>query len=81
MCASINNASIRWHYGAAWGGWPESLLQKLEMPELLVKWPRKVLHLGEIVGSMTEEAASHLGLRSGIPVAQGGTSAPSLRGH
>ncbi|CAM9894765.1 unnamed protein product, partial [Discosporangium mesarthrocarpum] len=39
------------------------------------KWPQDVLGLGEVVGGLTQEAAQHLGLIEGLPVAQGGADA------
>ncbi|CAN0171762.1 unnamed protein product, partial [Discosporangium mesarthrocarpum] len=33
MVASVNNASIRWHYSTK-TGWPTSLLQKLGLEDL-----------------------------------------------
>jgi ribulokinase/ribulose-phosphate 3-epimerase len=73
-CASVNNASVRWHYDAA-RGWPTSLLAKLGLAELEAKWPREVLPLGAAVGGLTSAAAAHLGLPAGTPVAQGGADA------
>ncbi|RMZ53683.1 hypothetical protein APUTEX25_003217, partial [Auxenochlorella protothecoides] len=74
MCASVNNVSARWHYDTQ-RGWPDTLLQHLGMPELLEKWPQDVLPLAEVVGGLTQEAAEHLGLAPGTPVAQGGVDA------
>jgi ribulokinase len=73
--ASINNVSVRWHYGPGWGGWAASLVESLGMPSLLEKWPEKILNLGEEVGGLTSNAASHLGLPEGLPVLQGGADA------
>eukprot|EP00854_Cymbomonas_tetramitiformis_P011448 gene11448-13531_t len=70
MCASINNVSVRWHYSAERGGYPASLLDKLGLGALLHKWPKEVLPLGARVGGLTEAAARHLGLPTGLPVAQ-----------
>jgi ribulokinase len=74
LCCSVNNVSIRWHYDVE-KGWPISLLDALGMPEILKKWPKDVLKLGENVGGLTEDAALHLGLPVGLPVAQGGADA------
>lgn len=35
MVASVNNASIRWHYSTT-HGWPVSLLEKLDLSDLKV---------------------------------------------
>lgn len=37
MVASVNNASIRWHYSTT-HGWPVSLLEKLELSDLKVNY-------------------------------------------
>ncbi|KAF8062764.1 ribulose-phosphate 3-epimerase [Scenedesmus sp. PABB004] len=74
MCASISNASVRWHYNSA-TGWPLSLLDKLGLSSLASKWPAEVLPLGAPVGGLTASAASHLGLPEGLLVAQGGSDA------
>lgn len=74
MCASVNNASIRWHYDTH-RGWPESMLRTLGLQDLLAKWPQEVVPLGSVVGGLTAEAAAHVGLPQGLPVAQGGADA------
>jgi len=74
-CASLNNVSIRWHYRNRAGGFSPSLLASLGIDALMDKWPDDALPLGEIVGGLTNEAATHLGLKSGLPVAQGGADA------
>uniref|UniRef100_A0A7S0RG04 Glycerol kinase n=1 Tax=Chlamydomonas leiostraca TaxID=1034604 RepID=A0A7S0RG04_9CHLO len=74
MCASVNNAAVRWHYSTQ-TGWPVSLLEKLNLSDLVPKWPQKVLALGEAVGGLTPEAAAHCGLPPGLLVAQGGADA------
>ena len=47
-----------------------SLYEKLGMPELVTKLPKKCLPMGSLVGGLTAEAANHLGLEEGVPVAQ-----------
>jgi ribulokinase len=73
--ASLNTASIRWHYDAEDGGPPLDMLAALDIAELAEKWPREVLRPGEIVGTLTREAADHLDLPAGVQVVQGGADA------
>ncbi len=75
VCASITNASCRWHYSVERDGYAASLTKKLGVEALLEKWPKDVLRLGEIIGPLTAAAADHLGLPKGVPVAQGGADA------
>jgi ribulokinase len=75
MVASLNNAAIRWHYGAHGGGYPVSLMEKARLDGLLERLPEVVLPMGEPIGGLTEEAAHLLGLPAGLPVAQGGADA------
>lgn len=74
MCGSVNNASVRWHYDTE-KGWPSSLLTSLDLSDLIEKWPKELLKLGEIIGGLSKEAANNLGLPVGLPVAQGGADA------
>lgn len=73
--ASINNASIRWHYDTRRGGFQPSLLAAIGAPELAEKLPAEVLPLGAVIGGLTAAAAAHVGLPKGLPVAQGGADA------
>jgi len=73
--ASLNNVTCKWNYATPEGGWPVSLLRKLDLEELLDKWPKQVLAIGEPAGELTREAAEALGLRPGLPVAAGGIDA------
>lgn len=73
--ASLNNVTCKWNYATPEGGWPTSLLEKLHMTELMEKWPQEVLAIGEMAGELQPEAAQALGLRPGIPVAEGGIDA------
>src|SRR5262244_3289253 len=75
MVASINNASVRWHYDARGSGYAASLVRRVGMEALLEKWPREVVPLGAVIGGLTAAAAEHLGLAKGLPVTQGGADA------
>ncbi len=73
--ASLNNTTCKWNYASVDGGWPTGLLEELDFGELVEKWPERVLPMGEQAGELTKAAAEELGLRPGIPVAQGGIDA------
>jgi FGGY-family pentulose kinase len=73
--ASINTASFRWYYDRNEGGFPEGLYSGLGLDDLLEKFPQNVLDMGAVAGELTREAAEELGLRPGIPVAEGGGDA------
>lgn len=86
MVASSCNAAARWHWNGddcimetnennKYPGRPLSLYKKIQIPELAEKLPAKCASMGEIIGSLTPEAARHLGLNEGISVAQGGPDA------
>lgn len=75
LVASINNASIRWHYDAEKGGFDESFFRAIGLEDLRDKLPNEVLPLGSVVGGLNAEAAEAFGLPEGIPVAQGGADA------
>jgi len=91
MCASSCNAAARWHWDGeeciqddtnddidvvkAYRGRPMSLYEKLGMLDLADKLPKKCLSMGSLVGTLTKDAAEHLDLNEGLPVAQGGPDA------
>jgi ribulose kinase len=75
LAASVNTASVRWHYDGRSGGYAAGLVRALGIPELMAKWPQTVVAPGGIVGALTPAAAAHLGLPPGLPVAQGGSDA------
>lgn len=74
-CASLNNVGLRWHYANREGGWAESLVSKLGMPDLVDKWPSRVATPGEVVDHLTPEAAEALGLTPKTKLVQGGADA------
>eukprot|EP00605_Chrysophyceae_sp_TOSAG23-4_P000723 GSChrysophyteH1.ASY1.ANO1.807.1 assembled CDS len=71
ISSSCNTAS-RWHFC---GGPPKSLLEKLDMSELLDKWPSEMVNTGEIIGKLTQDASKHCGLPNHVDVVQGGNDA------
>ena len=73
--ASINNASVRWFYDDAEGGFPQSFYETIGLGDLLSKFPEDVLDMEQPIGPMTAEAASQLGLKEGTIVAEGGADA------
>lgn len=73
--ASINNASIRWYYDRTEGGLPLSLYDEVGLDDLPAKLPSQVLDMGAVAGALTARAAEELGLRAGLPVAEGGADA------
>lgn len=74
-CASLNNAGLRWHYAHRDGGWAETLVTALGMPDLIEKWPSRVARPGEVVGNLTPKAAEALGLTTRTKLVQGGADA------
>jgi len=70
---SSNNVSVRWHFDGKTP--PVTLLESLGMAELLEKWPKEILDMGDVVSGLTAEAAARCGLKEGVPVVQGGADA------
>lgn len=72
---SLNHVAVKWNYARPDGGWPTALLNRVGLADLLDKFPARIVSLGGGEGVLTETAATHLGLRPGTPVAQGGIDA------
>jgi ribulokinase len=72
---SINNTSIRWYYDRKAGGFPGDFYEGIGLGDVLGKFPRCILDLGQVVGSLRPDVAGEFGLNPGIPVAQGGADA------
>lgn len=68
---NINSAALRMYYNRAEGGWPTDFYETIGCGDVFDKIPERVVDLGEVVGTLTTRAATMLGLRPGIPVAQG----------
>ena len=86
ICASSCNAATRWHWDGEeclkppthedkHPGRPISLYEKMGIPELADKLPKRCIPMGEMVGQLSSDAAKHLNLPEGTPVAQGGPDA------
>lgn len=72
---SINNTSIRWYYDRNEGGWPTSFYEQIGLGDLLPKFPQRILDMGVVAGGLRSDVAKELGLKPGIPVAEGGADA------
>jgi FGGY-family pentulose kinase len=72
---SINNASVRWYFDDEEGGFLQSFYEKINLEDLVAKFPSKVLDMAVPVGQLTKSAATDLGLQEGTVVAQGGADA------
>lgn len=75
ITASINNVSVRWYYNNREGGWPVDFYEEIGLGDLLDKFPKDILKMGDVVGGLLPETAEELGLLPGTPVAQGGADA------
>ncbi len=72
---SLNHVAVKWNYVRPEGGWSQALLHRVGLEDLAEKWPQQIVPLGQGQGRLTATAAEQLGLREGIPVAQGGIDA------
>ena len=72
---SLNHIAVKWNYARPTGGWPVKLLEAVGLSDLLGKWPERIVPLGRGEARLSRLAADELGLRAGIPVAQGGIDA------
>jgi ribulokinase len=75
LTLNLNTVTQRWFYHTPSGGWPLDFFAAIGLPDLAAKFPADILPLGAAVGGLSEDAASALGLRPGIPVAAGGGDA------
>ncbi|HEV3079287.1 MAG TPA: FGGY-family carbohydrate kinase [Gemmataceae bacterium] len=72
---SLNHVTVKWNYARPDGGWSTALLRRAGLEELPEKWPSRIVPLGKGEARLSTTAAADLGLRPGIPVAQGGIDA------
>lgn len=68
---NINSAAQRMYYNRDRGGWPVDFYKHIGCGDVFDKLPGQVVDLGVQVGTLTAATARDLGLRPGIPVAQG----------
>ncbi len=68
---NINSAALRMYYNRNRGGWPVDFYTTIGCGDVFEKIPERVLDLGTPVGVLGMIPAQLLGLRPGIPVAQG----------
>ncbi len=71
IVASCSNASSRWCYDRAKGGYPLDFYSMLGLDELVRKLPADTRFVDDIAGRLSEEFAAATGLPAGIPVAVG----------
>jgi ribulose kinase len=72
---SLNNITVKWDYARSLGGWKSEFLTAIGLSEIADKWPTAIVPLGKGESRLSAPAARDLGLRAGIPVAQGGIDA------
>ena len=73
--ANLSNIAVRWYYDVNNGGFPRSLYEKIGLGDVLEKFPQEITYLGDNLGTLTPEAAEHLGLSPNTIVGQGGVDA------
>ncbi|HEY4867863.1 MAG TPA: FGGY-family carbohydrate kinase [Candidatus Dormibacteraeota bacterium] len=72
---SVDIASSKYFHDRDQGGFPQGLFQAIGIEDLLEKYPQNLLDLGVVPGGLRKDVAEELGLKPGIPVAQGGVDA------
>ena len=72
---NLSNISCRWYYDNRNGGFPADLYEQIGLGDVLAKFPQQINYLGDSMGTLTPEAAAHLGLSESTIVGQGGVDA------
>lgn len=75
LVASKCNATCKWNYVEQLGGFSKAFFDGVNLQGITNHWPVKIVDVGDLVGMVTGDAASQLGLTEGIPVYQGGIDA------
>lgn len=73
--ASVCNATDAWNYVSKEGGFCQSFFDAIGLSDLPLKFPKRILQMGDCAGVLTAKAATMLGLKAGTIVAQGGIDA------
>jgi FGGY-family pentulose kinase len=72
---SINHITHRWFYNDRKGGWPYGFYKNIGLEHVTEKFPKRILKLGEVIGTVSKDTALQLGLNPGTLVAEGGCDA------
>ena len=72
---NTNSAALRMYHNSDAGGWPRDFYEHVGVGDVFAKVPERLVAPGERVGVLSRAAASHLGLKAGMPVGQGATDA------
>lgn len=72
---NLSNISTRWYYDSTDGGFSTSFYTEIGLSDVLEKFPQDERNLGDNLGTLTPEAANHLGLSNKTIVGQGGPDA------
>ncbi|MEZ4667276.1 MAG: FGGY family carbohydrate kinase [Anaerolineae bacterium] len=75
VALNIDTIAQRWFYHTPSGGWPLNFYETIGLGGVEKKFPRDILGVGEVAGTLTESAAQALGLPAGIPIATSGGDA------
>ncbi len=67
-----NNTACNWGY-SIYDDFSRNVYEALDIQDALSRFPSKeVYRVGELIGTLSKEAAEHLGLYEGLKIAQGG---------
>lgn len=69
------NASCKWNYDSEKHEFVPEIYESLGIPELLDKLPKKIIAVGDKIGSLSSSATNKLGITCDAIVAQGGIDA------
>lgn len=69
FCMSI--AAFRWHYDDANGGYPVDFYNACGLEDMIEKFPKEILRVGDVIGNVSPEAAKEFGLSEKTIVVEG----------